>query len=66
MSTPTKKGLEALKRIGKYLKGAPRLIQHFKWIAGDSMLHGYVDSDWAGDRVAAKSTSGGVISYFKK
>ena len=63
MSKPTQKGFESVKRIGRYLKGAPRLVQHFDWEAGDDYLHGYADSDWAGDRVAAKSTSGGVITY---
>ena len=35
MSKPTQKGLESVKRIGRYLKGAPRLVQHFNWEAGD-------------------------------
>ena len=53
----------ALKRVGRYLKGATRMVQQFHWTGDDTNLHGYADSDWAGDRQNMKSTSGGVIMW---
>ena len=53
----------ALKRVGRYLKGATRMVQQFHWASDDTNLHGYADSDWAGDRQNMKSTSGGVIMW---
>ena len=49
-----------LKRIGKYLIDAPRVIQKFKWQGVMNVVSGHSDSDWAGDRQTRKSTSGGV------
>ena len=51
----------ALKRVGRYLKGAARMVQQLYWAGDDTNLHGYADSDWAGDRQNMKYTSGGVI-----
>ena len=51
----------ALKRVGRYLKGATRMVQQFHWTGDDTNLHGYAHSDWAGDRQNMKCTSGGVI-----
>ena len=39
------------------------MIQTFKWGEADDLVEGYGDSDWAGDRVSRKSTSGGVIRW---
>ena len=50
-----------LKRLGRYLKGAPRAIRRFVWQEQPTELAAYVDSDWAGDRVSRKSTSGGML-----
>ena len=62
MSTPSQKSWESLKRLGRYLKGRPRMIQHYPWQSDCYDLHVYVDSDFAGCLRTRKSTSGGCIS----
>ena len=61
MSTPSKTGWQILLRIGKYIAGARRLVQTFKWGRDGKEIHGFGDSDWAGGRKNGKSTSGGVL-----
>ena len=63
MARPRSEDWLALKRVGRYLKGATRMVQQFHWAGDDTNLHGYADSDWAGDRQNMKSTSGGVIMW---
>ena len=63
MSSPTQKGWENLKRLVRYIKGRPRLIQKFPWENKSQELDAYADSDWAGDQKTLKSTSGGVIQW---
>ena len=63
MANPTQEGWEVLKRIGRYLKACPRLVQTFRWCGWQSELQGYADSDWAGDKASYKSTSGGAILW---
>ena len=53
----------ALKRIGWYLIGARRILQTFKWCEISGHIEGYRDSDWAGDRVSRRSTSGGALIW---
>ena len=62
MARPGSEDWLALKRVGRYLKGATRMVQ-FHWAGDDSNLHCYADSDWAGDRQNMRSTSGGVIMW---
>ena len=52
----------ALKRVGRNLKVAARMVQQFHW-TGDTNLKGYVDTDWPRDRQNMKFTSGGVIMW---
>ena len=61
MSSPTNRNWQELKRLGRYLKGKPRLIINYNWQDPISVLTSFSDSDWAGDRKSRKSTSGGVI-----
>ena len=61
MATPRIPDVKLLKRIGRYLKGAPRVVQLFVWQKHPTELTAYVDSDWAGDRGSRKSTSGGMM-----
>jgi hypothetical protein len=61
MAKPREADWLKLKRIGRYLKGKPRMVQKFRFKDGDANVTGYCDSDWAGDRSNMKSTSGGVI-----
>ena len=57
-----------LKRLGRYLRG-PRVVSLFRYQARGRVIDGCSDSDWAGCRRTARSTSGGVImlgSHFLK
>ena len=63
MSRPTQRGWEILKRVVRYIKGRPRLIQRFPWESMSQRLDAFADSDWAGDHRTLKSTSGGVIQW---
>ena len=65
MSEPRDYDWIAVKRLGRYLKGAPRMIQHFEFQDMPGKVTTYTDSDWAGDKVSRKSTSGGVIMLGK-
>ena len=62
MSSPTKAGWSLLGKIGRYLKGKPRLVMKFPWQVRQSLVTSYTDSDWAGCRRTAKSTSGGILT----
>ena len=63
MSNPTNDDLVKLKRIARYIKGAPRAT--FSWVfqSPQSVLNVYSDSDWAGCERTRKSTQGGVVLY---
>ena len=61
MSAPRAPDMQLLKRLGRYLKGAPRAVQLFRWQDAPEELVAFVDSDWARDRVSRKSTSGGMV-----
>ena len=60
MAKPCQHHWQIVKRIAKYLIDAPRIVQHFNWQKGLTSIEGFSDSDWAGDKAARKSTSGGV------
>ena len=61
MATPTMGDLTRLKRLGRYLKGKPRLQQWFVWQPKQEKLVTYSDADWAGCKQTRKSTTGGCI-----
>jgi hypothetical protein len=61
MAKPAEGHWHLLKRIGRYLKGTPRLVQRFLWQGPVSTAEAHVDSDWAGCRKTCRSTSGGAI-----
>ena len=63
MSEPTPAGWLALKRIGRYLIGARRIVQTFKWVEISSHIEGFCDSDWTSDKVSRRSTSGGALIW---
>ena len=50
-----------MKRLLRYLKGAPRAVLHFKYQDKPKSLTVWVDSDFAGCEKTRKSTSAGVI-----
>ena len=60
MSAPTELSLAALKRLGRYLLGRPRLVFRYPFQSA-SHVDCYSDTDWAGCPKTRKSTSGGVI-----
>ena len=60
-ATPTKTGVEQLKRLIRYLAGAKRLVWKFGFqTTGSEDLTVYVDTDFAGCHVTRRSTSGGA------
>jgi len=61
MSKPTVGDRRKLKRLVRYLKGYPRLVSQFHYQQRLQELDGYSDSDWAGCKATAKSTSGGMM-----
>ena len=60
MSAPTSLSWKALKRLGRFLSGKPRLVYVFRKQTVDS-IDIYVDTEWAGCARTRKSTSGGVV-----
>ena len=61
MSKPTVGDRKKLERLGRYLIGKPRVIAKYEYQDRTVHADGFTDSDWAGCRRTAKSTSGGVI-----
>ena len=73
MSRPTATSWELLKRIGRYLKGRPRLVWKYAWQSQQEVLDAHTgtppdgleahsDANWAGCRRTRKSTSGGTVA----
>ena len=68
-AVPNRNSYNRLKRLGRYLKGKPRLVIKYDWQKPLGKLTANSDSDWAGDKQTRKSTSGGIIrigSHFIK
>eukprot|EP00971_Amphidinium_carterae_P283716 5632571-Amphidinium_carterae.4 len=63
MSCPCEAGEQAIKRLSRYVKGVPRLVQHMERQSAQSCLRAYSDSDHAGCARTRKSTSCGVVMY---
>ena len=59
MARPTTLDWESAKKLARYLKLKPRAVQTFRFEEEDGQIRGYADSDWAGEKATAKSTSGG-------
>ena len=62
MSKPTLRSWEMLKRIGRYLKGRPRLVWRFDWQSEQNVIDVHSDANWAGCKRSRKSSSGGTIA----
>ena len=60
MATPCEGDWLPLKRMARYLVGAPRAVQMFHWQSMPRNIDTFVDSDWAGCRSTRRSTSGGA------
>ena len=64
MSNPTEEDVQRLKRMIRFLKGLPRMVQRIAFSDHPpTVIRAYVDSDWAGCRRTRKSTSGGVLHF---
>ena len=63
MATPHQGDWALLKRLARYLLGAPRATYHFKWQSRPTSIDAYTDSDWAGCKGSRRSTSGGVLMH---
>ena len=61
MSRPTARAMDMLRRIGRYLRGKPRLVWKYGWQSEVKTVDITTDANWAGCRRARKSTSGGTI-----
>ena len=62
MASPRAADWFLLKRVARYLVGAPRCVQTFSWQELPLTVITYGDSDWAGKEQGRKSTSGGVVT----
>ena len=63
LATPTREDEKALKKIGRFLLGKPRLVSVFRYGEACATLTVEGDSDHAGCIRTRKSTSGGVIRW---
>ena len=63
MSKPRVCDWEALKRLGRYLLGVPRMVVKFDYQERPSCLQVWTDTDHAGCLATRKSTSGGVAMW---
>ena len=63
MAKPTQASLSELKRVARYLKRYPGCVMKYpvQTCEDARALHVYTDSDWAGDPVQRKSTTGMVM-----
>ena len=60
MAVPTTGGVQALKRMGRYLEGHKRMVYEYCFQDAAS-VEVYSDTDWAGCVKTRKSTSGGCL-----
>ena len=61
MANPTIGSWRQLKRLARYLKKRLRAVVKFDFQERSRIVDGYSDSDWAGCRRTARSTSGGAL-----
>ena len=60
MANPSVMGLQALKRLGRFLEGHKRVVWEFPFQDAED-VEVYSDTDWAGCVRTRKSTSGGCL-----
>ena len=61
MANPRNGDWQRLGRLGRYLKGKPRIHQLYEWQNGRMRLKIYSDADWAGCREIRRSTIGRCV-----
>ena len=64
ITCPTESDEMNLKRIVRYLIGAPSAKSLIEIITPSKFVNVYADSDWAGQATTCKSTSGGVVQWW--
>ena len=62
-AAPTRKGVDALKRLVRFLVGLPRLVYEFRFQGRPKQLEVFVDTDFGGCHATRRSTSGGVAMH---
>jgi hypothetical protein len=63
MSTPDSEDWVALKRLGRFLVGKPRVVLQYNNQSIQRYIDCWVDTDWAGCQRTRRSTSGGGLQY---
>jgi hypothetical protein len=63
MSSPTVNDWPSVKRLARYLLGAPRMVVKYDFQKLPSNIVVWTDSDFAGCSKTRKSTSGGVVMF---
>ena len=63
MARPRFEDWAKLKRMGRYLKCAPRAVIRYNWQQLPSAIDVFTDTDFAGCTESRKSTSGGVVLH---
>ena len=63
MKAPNEAHLRRLKRLGRFLKGKPRVVTRYGAQEDKHLISVLVDSDHAGCVITRKSTNGDVVKY---
>ena len=66
MKEPRSGHMQELKRLGRYLVKNRRCALTYARQTSDATLQVHVDSDWAGDLLGRKSTTGVIVSRGKR
>jgi hypothetical protein len=66
MSKPTNIDMLKLKRLCRYLAGAPRAVQGEGAVVSEDAIDVFVDADWGGCEKTRLSTSGGAMVAYGK
>ena len=59
MAEPTGEDWEKVVRLGRYLRGKPRVVVWYKYQEEHDSINTYSDTDWAGCKRTRRSTTGG-------
>ena len=63
MATPTRAAWDKMVRVGRYLRGKPRVRVWYHYQEEAQAIVTHSDTDWAGCRRTRRSTTGGYTSY---